>query len=60
MIALPHDLLNQLRPLSQALADLVAKHGGMHLNHPERHDLARMIDLLEAEIALRAGEAVAG
>ena len=48
-------MLHRLRTLSQALADLVAKHKNMQLNHPERSVLARMISQLEAEIALRSG-----
>lgn len=60
MIRLPNDLLNRLRPLPQALAELVAKHDELQVNNPERRDLARMIGGLEVEIALRAGHAVAG
>lgn len=53
MIKLPNDLLHRLRTLSQALTDLVAKYESLQLNHPERGGLARMIQLLEAEIASR-------
>lgn len=60
MVNLSNEILNRLRPLQQALADLVIKHDGMRHDHPVRHDLARMIQLLEAEIACRAGEAAAG
>jgi hypothetical protein len=60
MVNLPNEILNRIRPLQQALADLVSKHNGMQHNHPVRHDLARMIQLLEAEIACRGGEATAG
>jgi hypothetical protein len=59
MIKLPNDMLNRLRPLPHALADLVAKHDQMQLNHPERADLARMIWQLEAELTYRARKAVA-
>jgi hypothetical protein len=58
MIKLPNDLLNRLRPLSHALADLVSKHDRLQLNHPERGDLARMIRELEMEVAHRAKRAV--
>jgi len=51
----PHEILNRLRTLPQALADLVAKHNSLHRNHPERFMLARMIRQLEAEIACRGG-----
>jgi hypothetical protein len=54
MIKLPNDLLNRSRPLPHALADLVAKHDEMQLNHPERGELARMIGQLEAELTYRA------
>jgi hypothetical protein len=60
MVNLPDEILNRLRPLQQALADLVSKHDGMQNNHPVRRDLARTIQLLEAEIACRVGEATAG
>jgi len=60
MVKLPNDCLNWHRPLQQALADLVAKHDGLIFNHPARHDLARMIRQLEAEIAYRGGQAAAG
>jgi len=53
MIKLPNELLNRLRPLSHALADLVAKHETLERDHPQRRDLARMIRQLEAEIDLR-------
>jgi hypothetical protein len=59
MIKLPNDVLNRLRPLPHALADLVAKYDEMQLNHPERADLARMIGQLEAEVTYRAKRAVA-
>ena len=52
--------LSRIRPLPQALADLVAKHEGLHVEHPERRDLARMIGQLEAEIACRVAQAAAG
>ncbi|MGA8399770.1 MAG: hypothetical protein WB697_07760 [Stellaceae bacterium] len=42
MITLPNDLLNRLRALPQALADLIAKHDEPHFKHPKRHDLARI------------------
>jgi len=60
MVRLPSDPLNRIRPLSQALADLVAKHDELHLKHPERSGLARMIAQLEVEIAWRAAQAAAG
>ena len=60
MFKFPNDPLSRLRPLPQALADLVAKHDGLHVKHPERSDLARMIAQLEAEIARRAAQASAG
>ena len=59
MIKLPNDMLNRLRPLPHALADLVAKHDEMQLNHPERGNLARMIGQLEAELTYRSQKAVA-
>ena len=59
MIKLPNDMLNRLRPLPHALADLVAKHDEMQLNHPQRADLARMIGQLEAELTYRAKNAIA-
>jgi hypothetical protein len=60
MVELPNDCLNRHRPLQQALADLVTKHDELVFNHPARHDLARMIQQLEAEIAYRGGRATAG
>jgi hypothetical protein len=60
MVKLPNDFLNRYRPLQQALADLVTKHDGLYSGHPERHDLARMIQQLEAEIAFRGERAAAG
>ena len=60
MIKFQNELLDRLRPLRQALADLVIKHDGLQLNHPERGDLARMIQLLEAEIACRSERTAAG
>ena len=59
-ITLPNDLLNRLRTLPQALADLVAKYDELHFSHPKRHDLARMIAQLRAEIAWRTVQATAG
>jgi|HubBroStandDraft_1064217.scaffolds.fasta_scaffold1964325_1 hypothetical protein len=60
MVKLPIDPLSRLRPLPQALADLVAKHDGLHFKHPERRDLARMIAQLKAEITWRTAQATAG
>jgi hypothetical protein len=48
-----NEFLHRLRTPQQALADLVDKYGTMHRDHPERLVLARMIDQLESEIALR-------
>jgi hypothetical protein len=44
----------RLRTIEQALADLIAKHDRLPCGHPDRPPLARMIGVLEAEIALRA------
>jgi hypothetical protein len=48
-----NEFLHRVRSLQQAQADLVAKHRTMHDEHPERPVLARMIQELELEIALR-------
>ena len=45
--------LTDQRPLERALADIVEKHNRMPDNRPERCELARMIQSLEAEIARR-------
>ena len=45
--------LTDRRPLERALADMVEKYDRMPDNHPERSELARMIQSLEAEIARR-------
>jgi hypothetical protein len=47
--------LNRLRTLPQALADLISKYETMRQNHPRRPEVARMIGVLETEIALRGG-----
>ena len=48
MIRLPEP--HQLRPLGQALRDLVEKYERVPLGHPLRHNLSRMIRLLTAEL----------
>jgi hypothetical protein len=60
MVEFPNDCLNRHRPLHQALADLVTKHEELVFNHPARHDLARMIRQLEAEIAYRGARVATG
>jgi hypothetical protein len=45
--------LNRFRTPPQALADLMAKHGNMRLDHPERPVIVRMIQQLQSEIACR-------
>lgn len=60
MITPLSDPLSRLRPLSQALTDLVLKHDELHFTHPKRHDLARMIAQLKAEIAWRTMQSTAG
>ena len=45
--------LTDQRPLERSLADIVEKYDRMPGNRPERSELARMIQSLEAEIARR-------
>ena len=45
--------LTDQRPLERALADIVEKYDRMPGNRPERFELARMIQSLEAEILRR-------
>jgi hypothetical protein len=51
---LPENALGTLRTPAQALADLLAKFHRSARNHPDLPRLARMIQELAEEIALRA------
>ena len=55
MTSMPHEVLNRLRTLPQALADLLTKYNSLHRDHPERWILAHMIRQLRNEIACRGG-----
>ncbi|HTZ37406.1 MAG TPA: hypothetical protein VMB84_15345 [Stellaceae bacterium] len=59
MYAFPEEVLDRLRTLPQALADLVKKHGDLAPDHPDRSAIALMIGQLRIEIAWRAARVVA-
>jgi hypothetical protein len=50
---LSDNILGELRSMAKALTDLVEKHNGIAVDHPERSALALMIRRLQGEIAFR-------